>query len=781
MALEAFLDSNSRLAMPLRLPVNGAGGILEALSSGSSLKKDEHVDSILRMAQLNSNLTSEHIHSTILGKASTSGFSVGHDTVVGGFNLTLPNGVYLQNHGSTNMDPYIGLHSSPMSISSNNPMNGYSTAEIFSNSSQGGQQGRKRQQLEKATASTDSSKSKSQTCKDLLPVRIKQEPGTVTPVLKKPRFEVNQENIQNHQLLQQQIIPELFLRELQDRNPQLKAMIKQNMQQNQLQQSILNSVPQLRGLHPQLPEKQIRNLVQDQGNQQMCFPPLLDGGICSRRFMQYLYHLRNRPHDNSITYWKKFVSEYYAPGSRKRWCFSLNEKIERHSAGVFCPKSMETWCCEICGSRSGKGLEANFELFPRLFKMKFESGMLDEILFLDLPLACRVPSGLLVLEYRKAIQESIYEKFRVVHEGKLRIIFRQDLKILSWEFCAQNHEEFLLRRLVAPQVNQLVQAAEKYECDIRNGVPARVSSEILRKNCNTFFTAGNQLSKDVELPLVNDLGYPKRFIRCLQIAEVVNTMKDLIAFSQNTKMGPIESLNIYSQRSKTGTQMKEKQGMQQFVGSQNFQSIPEQLSPRYHANGQKMADNGLVSVSVKSSLALPNFNNQFLGQNSNIASPRGTGQEPPFSMDRFNQPKGFNPQSFESHLHNNAPPNNYPKSQSSRNSKDLHEALIDKLLQEMVASNRGKSAPQQSHQNTFSNLLGGPVENRKTSNGLRIGESSNTSRTEDNFTREAASPGNFSAVNHDITVKKEPHSSPDLPEDFRSLTTGFLKNEDLEW
>lgn len=88
-----------------------------------------------------------------------------------------------------------------------------------------------------------------------------------------------------------------------------------------------------------------------------------------------------------------------------------------------------------------------------------------------------------MLEYGKAVQESVYEQLRVVREGQLRIIFSQDLKvseevnlmfsclavsivcicklpahtvlllqILSWEFCARRHEELLPRRLVAPQV-----------------------------------------------------------------------------------------------------------------------------------------------------------------------------------------------------------------------------------------------------------------------------------------------------------------------------------------
>lgn len=57
--------------------------------------------------------------------------------------------------------------------------------------------------------------------------------------------------------------------------------------------------------------------------------------------------------------------------------------------------------------------------------------MLDEFLFLDLPQTCKTPSGL-VLEYGKAVQESVYEHCRVVHEGILRISFGHDLKVLDF-------------------------------------------------------------------------------------------------------------------------------------------------------------------------------------------------------------------------------------------------------------------------------------------------------------------------------------------------------------
>ncbi|KAI5434052.1 hypothetical protein KIW84_021060 [Lathyrus oleraceus] len=38
-----------------------------------------------------------------------------------------------------------------------------------------------------------------------------------------------------------------------------------------------------------------------------------DGGVrsvCARRLMQYLYHQRQRPSDNSIAYWRKLIAAY---------------------------------------------------------------------------------------------------------------------------------------------------------------------------------------------------------------------------------------------------------------------------------------------------------------------------------------------------------------------------------------------------------------------------------------------------------------------------------------
>ncbi|XP_020112740.1 probable transcriptional regulator SLK3 isoform X2 [Ananas comosus] len=327
----------------------------------------------------------------------------------------------------------------------------------------------------------------------------------------------------------------------QDQSPQLQALIQQQrlqLHQQQQKQQILQSIPQIQ--HAQI--------IQQQQKQQQLIglgKRPIDSGICSRRIMQYLYHQRHRPADNSIFYWRKFVAEYFAPRARKRWCLSLYDDISNHALGAFPQTAVDAWHCDICSSKSGKGFEATFEILPRLCQIKFDRGVIDEHLFLDMPHECRLSTGIMILEYAKAVQESVYEHLRVVREGQLRIVFTPELKIMSWEFCARRHEEFLPRRFVAPQVNQLLQVAQKCQAGATESGSAGGSNQDLQSSCNMFVTSGRQLAKNLELQSLNDLGFSKRYVRCLQISEVVNSMKELMNFSREHKIGPIESLKNY--------------------------------------------------------------------------------------------------------------------------------------------------------------------------------------------------------------------------------------------
>ncbi|KAL5064401.1 hypothetical protein RYX36_026138, partial [Vicia faba] len=145
--------------------------------------------------------------------------------------------------------------------------------------------------------------------------------------------------------------------------------------------------------------------------------------------------------DNSISYWRKFVVEYYSPHAKKRWCLALYSNVGHYTNGVLWQATTYAWHCDICGAKYGRrGFEETFDILPRLNIVKFDGGVIDELLILDLPREIRFASGLMMLEYTKAVQECVYEKIYVVCEGQLRIVFTQDLKIFSWDFCVRRHE-----------------------------------------------------------------------------------------------------------------------------------------------------------------------------------------------------------------------------------------------------------------------------------------------------------------------------------------------------
>lgn len=104
--------------------------------------------------------------------------------------------------------------------------------------------------------------------------------------------------------------------------------------------------------------------------------------------------------------------------------FGVNGELEliTHSKYMYVTASLEPLSFE-CGT------ETTVEVLPRLNKIKFDSGVLDELLFVDMPQEYRLPSGIMLLECSKAIQESVYEKLRVIREGRLRIVFGLDMKV----------------------------------------------------------------------------------------------------------------------------------------------------------------------------------------------------------------------------------------------------------------------------------------------------------------------------------------------------------------
>ncbi|CAH2077974.1 unnamed protein product [Thlaspi arvense] len=550
---------------------------------------------------------------------------------------------------------------------------------------------------------------------------------------------------------------------------------------------------------------------------------VLDGSASMQHLsQQQLQQLAGQGSENCITYWRKFVAEYFSPRAKQRLCLSQYESSGHHALGMFPQAAPDMWQCDLCGTKSGKGFvktvaklsssrvkstEATFDVLARLNEIKFASGIIDELLYLDHPRENRFPNGLMMLDYRKAVQETVHEQFRVVREGHLRIIFSQDLKILSWEFCARRHEELLLRRLIAPQVNQLLQVAQKCQSTISESGSEGVSQQDLQSNSNMVLGAGRQLAKFMELQSLNDLGYPKRYIRTLQISEVVKSMKDLMNFTGHHKIGPIEGLKrLLEQTATVKLQRQKMQEMEQLGNSGAMNGSPQAqmaLTPgtmngltgnnnnSNSNNYPQIVGRGAMNGSAQAAAALTNYQSMLMRQNAMNIPNSNTGKQEEFSSQNPTPNSNQSPSSSSHqrqnlatggfHIHpqmqqqqrsmngasNMLQQNYHHQLQPPHSQGNNHEQqMLHQLLQEV--SENGASAQQQQ---AFSGQSGGNsnAERNPTASTSSISGGGRVPSRNNSFKAVSNSNNNLH-MSEDISVTELSH---DFPED------GFFNNSDI--
>ncbi|KAK9740911.1 hypothetical protein RND81_03G070300 [Saponaria officinalis] len=480
-------------------------------------------------------------------------------------------------------------------------------------------------------------------------------------------FMQQQQQQQQHQLMQQ-----MSLSRQSSQVAQMSLLQQQRMLhlQQQQQQQLLKSTPQQRS--------QIQQSQFSPQNLPVRAPvkSVYEPGMCARRLTHYMYQQRRRPEDNSIEFWRNFVTEYFAPNAKKKWCVSMYGS-GRQTAGVF---PQDVWHCEICKRKPGRGFEATAEVLPRLFKIKYESGTLEELLYIDMPREYQNSAGQIVLDYAKAIQESVFEQLRVVRDGQLRIVFSPDLKICSWEFCARRHEELIPRRLLIPQVSQLGTVAQKYQAAIQNS-SSSISVSDLQSNCNMFVASARQLAKTLEVPLVNDLGYTKRYVRCLQISEVVNSMKDLIDYSRSTGSGPMESLTKFPRRTSMPSAL---QGQNRQPDEQQQQQQQRSMVQDSNNNDHSSTQAGAMQVSSTNGVA--SVNNTLNMSSSSTSHSTISGLLHQNSMNNSNSRYGGtssiqNPSPFQSPAPSSS--NNPAMSNIDGDTNDT-QSSVQKFIQDMM-------------------------------------------------------------------------------------------------
>ncbi|KAL0343175.1 UNVERIFIED_CONTAM: Transcriptional corepressor SEUSS [Sesamum angustifolium] len=179
-------------------------------------------------------------------------------------------------------------------------------------------------------------------------------------------------------------------------------------------------------------------------------------GKAAERLNQYMFQQRNRPKDNNIEFWRNLVAEFFAPSATKRCCVSQYKNIKQIDS-LF----KVAWNCNMCNVKPCCGFEISEELLPRLHKVKYDTGVSEEHLHIESPNEYQGACGQIFLHHPKAAEESVHDQ------------------ICSWEFCTQNHEEYIPRSSLIPQVCE-----QHYQLSARDS--SSVSPEELQKRTDTF-------------------------------------------------------------------------------------------------------------------------------------------------------------------------------------------------------------------------------------------------------------------------------------------------------
>ncbi|XP_074337998.1 transcriptional corepressor SEUSS-like [Apium graveolens] len=244
-------------------------------------------------------------------------------------------------------------------------------------------------------------------------------------------------------------------------------------------------------------------------------------GNCAKRLIQY--HQLHLSANASIASQRELVSDFFAPSAKRRWCFSQCKNHPKQAA----PFAQRAWQCQVCKHKPGCGYEVTAETLPALSKIGFETGILKEFFSFDMPSEHQTLSGEIVVHSYNAPVEAVYQNLRVVHDGQLCVVFTPDLKISSWDFCIRNIEQFISGNTLLPQVDKLRFLSCEYKHAAEND-SSYLQSSTLKRYSDALAEEAYKFESALNLPQVTDVGFTRRYVRYMEMSEVVNLRWDLI-------------------------------------------------------------------------------------------------------------------------------------------------------------------------------------------------------------------------------------------------------------
>jgi hypothetical protein len=134
--------------------------------------------------------------------------------------------------------------------------------------------------------------------------------------------------------------------------------------------------------------------------------------------MQYVtFRNKYRPADNSLDWWTQFVGDYFSPDAVMKLSFQGIPQHPLQAPGSYPPQPPA---------------EVPFRLLPRLFELKYGSGLKTEFICLSAFNEYPMPNGNMLLVCPGAMEFSIHDGYCVSKLGCLRVEFTPELKMARY-------------------------------------------------------------------------------------------------------------------------------------------------------------------------------------------------------------------------------------------------------------------------------------------------------------------------------------------------------------
>ena len=207
--------------------------------------------------------------------------------------------------------------------------------------------------------------------------------------------------------------------------------------------------------------------------------------------------------NNSLQFWTAFVQEYFEPGAYMRVTLSgtgpantgaqgsearsLGLRILLLAADLLAPRQVGMQSCCDCLA------EAPLEVLPRLFHIKYDSGLKEELLFMSDPQETETPSGITCKSMLKhasrifsswpflqhssiilcagrhlltstlAVEESVFETLRIKRYGRLVVLLTPAMKIISYDFNMLGYDYSIPQPVILHELGALMHQFQQYQ------------------------------------------------------------------------------------------------------------------------------------------------------------------------------------------------------------------------------------------------------------------------------------------------------------------------------